>query len=115
MNGKKVPNEGLTLGIGHEKTSVMGYKTLFEGSGIHHSNSGLQITHHMYINGYFMLLFNLKPDLGASEGHVTSENGNIRIELKFNKPLPDAITCLLHFEFDNSVQIDRLRTVSTDF
>ena len=47
--------------MGHEKTSVMGYRTLFEGSGIYHSNSGLHIIH-MYINGYFMLLFDLTPD-----------------------------------------------------
>ena len=50
---------------------VMGYRTLFEGWGIHHSNAGLQITHDMYIAGYFMLLFDMTPDLSASEGHVT--------------------------------------------
>jgi hypothetical protein len=49
----------------------MGYRTLFEGWGIHHSNAGLQITHDMYIAGYFMLLFDMTPDLSASEGHVT--------------------------------------------
>ena len=53
VNGKQVPNLGLTLGMDHEKTSVVGYKSLFEGSGIHHSNAGLQITHDMYINGFF--------------------------------------------------------------
>ena len=62
VNGKQIPSEGLTLGKNHEKTSVMGYRTLFEGSGIHHSNAGLQITHDMYIAGYFMLLFDLTPD-----------------------------------------------------
>ena len=63
-----------------------------------------------------MLLFDLTPDLGASEGHTSHpENGNIRIELKFNKALPEAITCLLYLEFDNSVRIDKLRTVSTPF
>jgi len=36
VNGKHFPNEGLTLGMDHEKTSVMGYRTLFEASGIHH-------------------------------------------------------------------------------
>jgi len=45
VNGKQFPNERLTLGMDHEKTSVMGYRTLFEASGIHHSNTGLQITH----------------------------------------------------------------------
>ena len=43
VNGKLVPSEGLTLEMDHEKTSVMTYGTLFEVSGIHPSNSGVQI------------------------------------------------------------------------
>jgi len=35
VDGKHKPTEGLSLGMDHEKTSVMGYRTLFEGSGIH--------------------------------------------------------------------------------
>ena len=49
VNGNQIPIEVLSLGMDHEKTSVMGYRTLFEGSGIHHSKSGFQITHSMYI------------------------------------------------------------------
>ena len=56
MNGKQFHNEDLTLGKDHEETSVMGYRTPLEASDIHHWNSGLQLTHNMYINGYFMLL-----------------------------------------------------------
>jgi hypothetical protein len=51
VNGRQIPSESLSLDMSHEKTSVMGYSTLFEGSGIHHSNAGLQITHDMFING----------------------------------------------------------------
>lgn len=116
VNGKQVPSGGLTLNMGHEKTSVLGYKSLFEGSGLHHSNSGLQITHDMYISGHFMLLFDLTPDHAASEGHTSNQGtGNIRIELKFANPLPDAITCLLYLEYDNSIRIDYLRNISTDY
>jgi len=80
----------------HENTSVMSYRTLFETSSVYHSNTGLQIIHDMYINGYFMILFDLTPDRSGSECHTSyPENGNIGIELKFNKPLPEAITCLL--------------------
>ena len=51
----------------------------------------------MYINDYFMLLFDLTPDRGASEAHTSfPENGNIRIELLFSKQLPESITCLLY-------------------
>jgi hypothetical protein len=74
-----------------KKTSVMGYRTIFEASGIHHSNSGLQITHDMYKAGCFMLLFDLTPDRGASGEHTSyPDNGNIT-QLKFVKALPDAI------------------------
>ena len=61
LNGRQIPSESLSLGMRHEKTSVRGYVTLFEGIGIHHSNSGLQITH-MYINGFFMIVYDLTRD-----------------------------------------------------
>jgi len=90
--------------MSREKTSVKGYATLFEGTGIHHSNSGLQITHNMYINGFFAIVYDLTPDLAASEGHMSPPtSGDIRIDLKFAKALPEAITCLLYLEYDNSV------------
>ena len=41
VNGKPVPSEGLSLDMDKEKNSVMDYRTLFEGYGIHQSNSGL--------------------------------------------------------------------------
>jgi len=116
VNGKQFPNERLTLGMDHERTSVMGHRTLFEASAIHHSNMGQQITHGMYINGCFMLLFDLTPDRGVSEVHTSHlENGSLKIELKFNKSLTEAITCLLYLEFDNSVLINLERKVTTDF
>ena len=67
VNGKQILLEGLDLGMNQEKTSVMGYRTLLEAWGIHHSNSGLQINQEMSTNGYFMLHFDFTSDLGASE------------------------------------------------
>ena len=117
VNGKQIPGGGgLSLDTSHEKKTVMAYRTLFEGSGIHHSNAGLQITPEMYINSYFMLLFDLTPDRAASEIHTShTDNGNVRIELKFSKALPDAITCLIHIENDGSVLIDDKRVETTDY
>ena len=77
----------------------MEYRTLFEGSGIRHSNLGLQVSHASFVNGYFMLLFDLTPDQGASEGHTShSDSGNIRIEARFSKALPLATTYLLYVD-----------------
>ena len=44
VNGRQIPTEGLSLDIEHENSFVMGYRTLFEGVGIHHSSWGLNIT-----------------------------------------------------------------------
>jgi len=81
------------MDTGHEKTTVFSYGPLFEGY------TGLRITHDMFINGYFMLLFDLTPDHSASDRYTSlSENGNIRIEMKFNTAHANAITCLLYIE-----------------
>jgi len=70
----------------------------------------------MYVNGYFMLLFDLTPDRGVSEGHTPHrEQGKIRVDLKFAKPLPEAITYLLYLEFDNSFLINLARNFTNDF
>jgi len=71
--------------MGHEKTSVLAYNTLFEGSGTLHSNAGLQLTHNLFIAGYFMLLFDLTPDRAALEAHISLlDQGIIRLELQFD-------------------------------
>ena len=115
VNSRQIPPEGVNLLMGDEKTAVMVYRTLFEGSGIHRSNSGLQITPDKYINGSFMLVFYLRPDLSTSEGHTSDPvTGHIRLEVKFGKDLPDPISVLLYLEYDNSVLIEALRNVTTD-
>jgi len=116
VNGKQYPNEGLSLVMDHEQNSVMGYRTLFEGSGFHHSNAAHQMTHDTFLNGYFMLLFDLILDQGKSEAHTShTEQGNIRVELKSAKPLPEAITCLLCLKFNNTVLINSVRNITTDY
>jgi len=116
VKGKQYDKEGLSLGMDFEKTSVMGYRTLFEGSGIHQLNAGHQITHDMFVNINFMLLFVIIPDRGVSDTHTSHhEQGNIRVELKFSKPLPEEITCLLYLEFNNSFLFNLARNVTTDY
>jgi hypothetical protein len=69
----------------------------------------------MYINEYFMLLYDLTPDLAASEGHTSPvEVGTIRIELTFKEALKEAMTRLLYLEY-NSVRVDSLRSITTDY
>jgi len=48
----------------------------------------MQLTHDIFIAEYFMLLSDLIPDRADTEGHISlPDEGNIRLELKFDKPL----------------------------
>ena len=70
----------------------------------------------MFVNDYFTLIFDLTPEQGASEAQTFHpEQGNIRLEFKFAKPLPQAITCLLYLEFDNIILTNSARNVTTDY
>ena len=63
-----------------------------------------------------MLVFDLTSDVAASEGHTSDPaSGNIRLELKFGKDLPESISVLLYLEYDNSVRIDAFRNVTIDY
>jgi hypothetical protein len=70
VNGTQIPIGGLILYTGREKSTAMCYGTTVETSGVRHSNMCLQITHDMYIEGYFMLLFDLTH---APEGHTSQQ------------------------------------------
>ena len=116
VNGRQVPFEGLSLNTADTKTCTMAYQTLFSGLGIHEGNKGIQITLTQFTKGSFMLIFDLTPDGCASDGHTSlPDTGNIRIELKFDEALAEAVTILLYQKFDTSIQIDRLRNVLTHF
>jgi len=101
--------------MSHEKTSVKGYAELFEGTGIHHSNSGLQISQNVYKRFLRDRVRSYARSGSVGRSHVTPTSGDIRIDLKFAKALDEAITCLLYQQYENSVHIDLARIVSTDF
>jgi len=101
--------------MGHEKTSVKGDATLFEGIGIHrHSLGTPDNSRHVYKRFLHdsVRYYALSGSVGSPR--LTPTIGDIRIDLKFAKALPEAVTCLLYLEYDNSVRIDLARNVSTD-
>jgi hypothetical protein len=62
----------------------------------------------MYIDILYYYL--LSADHCACDEHTSlSKNGNIRIELKFDRAFTDPLTCLLYLEYDSTIRIDKLR------
>lgn len=63
--------------------------------------------------------FNFSPDLSngpGSAGHVSCiMNGTLRLHFRFAKQLKEAVNVLLYCEFDNMIEIDFNRNVTTNF
>ncbi|XP_074596510.1 uncharacterized protein F54H12.2-like [Brevipalpus obovatus] len=77
------------------------------------------LTPEKYKEGDILFGFNFAPDLSDGCGVIGHLNpirrGSLRVDLKFKRPLPNSITVVLYCEFDNLIEINSERQVSTDF
>jgi hypothetical protein len=91
------------------------YKTLFSSTGIHHDVRAHMITVEMFIKCFYLLGFDLTPDRKADEEHISlPREGNVRIEARFKKSLPEPVTCILYAEFPGHFEIDNSRNVTVE-
>lgn len=58
----------------------------------------------------------LTPDLSASDDHISlSKTGSLRIEVRFDNALPNAVTAVVFSEFACTIELDKNRNVITDY
>ena len=93
------------------------YHTLFSGSGVHFGDSGNCIGREAFAKGYFLVAFDLTPDLSAnSDSHWNFvRNANVSIEVRFATALTNTINCIIYSEFDNILEIDASRQIIVDY
>ena len=73
------------------------------------------ITMELFTKDFYVLEFDLTHDREADEEHISlPRQGNVRIEARFKKPLPEPITCILYAEFPGHVEIDNSRNVTLE-
>lgn len=102
---------------GDKREYIDCYQTMFTGSGIHFLNEGNNISREDYDQGFCLFLFDLTPDLSAGENHFWNliRTGSVRIEMRFATALTRTINALAFVEYDNILEIDNSRTVTTDY
>ena len=71
-NRKQVLSEDISLKTANARPCTMDYQTLFSRLGIHHVNTGIQITHVQYMIESFMLVIDLTPDGCPSKGQTVT-------------------------------------------
>ena len=118
VNGTQVETEPIEFDYtASPPISARGYQSFFKDLGIHYFDRGHQITKKLYDNGYFIIASDLTSDRAQEAGACGNllNQGTVRIEARFSKPLPGTITCLVYCEYDAGIKIDKDRNVYTNF
>ncbi|XP_067128888.1 uncharacterized protein F54H12.2-like [Centruroides vittatus] len=99
-----------------EKSYARSYATLFEEMGGIPYGKYANISYSDYAQGYMFHVFDLTPDKAASENHTSIlTQGNISIDLKFKRSLPETVNIVCFLEYRNTIEIDRSRNIYVDF
>jgi len=116
MSGRHISFEGHSLNTDSTKNCTKAHQTLFIDLGIHHENTGIQITPNHLMKGLLLFIFDLTPDGYASDGYISfHDDSNFRNELKFDEVIDEAVGIVLYHDLDASIHLDTLRKVTTDF
>jgi hypothetical protein len=75
-----------------------------------------KLTMEDYMDGYTLFCYNMSPDQSGTvhPGSLHNANSNIRLEMKFKKPLEKNITLLVYHELDLTLEIRRDRRVTVN-
>ncbi|GFQ68071.1 uncharacterized protein F54H12.2 [Trichonephila clavata] len=92
------------------------YMSLFTDLGQYHKDQDINISFSEYKDGYTLFALDLTPDLSADGMHESiSRNGNLTIDLKLSKALPETVNLIVFSEYRNVIEIDKNRSIFTDY
>ena len=115
VNGVQHPAEPLSMDCSTPYGATRAYETLLSSTGIHHDDRAHMITLEMFTKEFYVLGFDLTHGKEANEEHISlPRQGNVHIEARFKKPLPEPVTCILYAEFPGTVAIDNSRNVKVE-
>ena len=114
VDGVQFPTKPLTPAFSDDQY-LRAYMTLFEGTGMLHDNRGHGIDRDNYKDGFALYAFDLTADM-AEGSHVDPiKHGTVRMDIHFTAALSEAVNVILYSEYDNLIQIDRIRNIVVDY
>lgn len=108
VNGQPTPHQPLELDFENDNF-IHAYHNLFLNS------DGLYLSRSEFPQGNSLFLFNLSADLCDGDHLSLIRRGNLRIELKFAKPLPQTVSLIAFAEFESLIEINKARNILFDF
>jgi hypothetical protein len=113
MGFSSYPSKAKMVGTSSIFRVTRPYETPFSGTRIQHDVRSRMINLAIFLEGFFMLGFDLTPDMSADEPHNSFLcQGNVRIEARFKLVLTELVTYILFTEYPgNTVRLCLTRGV----
>jgi len=113
VNGETLPGRPLQTKFGEEggRDYISGYLQLFEATGRSGSDFGNGLAPKDFANGYTLFAFNLDPEFKRGKYLNLVKRANVRIELRFSKPLPETVNVVVYAEHPGLFEVDLARNV----
>jgi hypothetical protein len=113
VNGETVPGRPLKLNFetAKQRDYISGYLALFEGTGRSGSDFGNGITPKEYAAGHTLYVYNLDPEFKRGKYLNLVKRANVRLELRFAKPLPETVNVVVYAEHPSLFEVDRARNI----
>ena len=112
--GRQIPAKPYTPDF-EEGTFIREYSSLFSSTGKAFRDDGNGIPRDWYDQGYTLYAFDLTPNLHDDDQLNLVRRGDLRLEMRFAKPLANTTNIICYAEFDNVIQINKSRHVLCDF
>ena len=115
LDGKQVPSKPLQPNFVTGQY-VRSFFNLMVSSGLVNQDAGSNISRQDFAGGFALYSMDLTPSLiDDNQLFELVKSGALRMELKFDAPLAQSVTVVVWAEMDSVLEIDRNRTVLTDF
>lgn len=115
VNGTPVPNETILTNFSEGRQFARAYASIFTATGILNTAQGNLLTQEQFRDRSFLIACDLTPDLSGIDSTSSLLNqGNIRLEVRFEKELTSTKTCLVFLEYDATLEIDKNRNIILD-
>lgn len=92
------------------------YLNLFTDLNRYHDAQNINVSFDEFKDGYTLFAVDMTPDLSSSASHVSvARNGNLAIDMKFSQALDETVSLIVYAEYRNVIEIDKARSVYTDY
>jgi hypothetical protein len=108
-NGDSVPAPPLQLNF-EKNCYIRAYMSMVQNMEQYQKNESNAISPGDFRDGSALFVFNLTPDLNFGGGCAQKfETSNLRLDLKFTKPLPTSINIIVYSIYDAQIEITKDR------